>query len=73
MKLTSKAILFLYVAVGLATFGHAASNTVSCTGIFKNAPDCHAIMGLTSAAAWPLYWSWTYFDAGRAALQEGKE
>lgn len=69
-------LMVAYAAVALLTFGFAASSTQSCKRRAFGGPlqsvDCRANVGLISGAVWPLYWSWSAFDAGRAALQEAE-
>lgn len=69
MKLTAA-----YAVIALLTFGYAASSPDICKpSIFRPASECRFMTGLSSGMAWPMYWVWTAFEQGRAALQEGKE
>lgn len=65
-----------YALIGLLTFGHSASSTSACTPRIWDRPlqtsECRFMLGMSSAVAWPLYWSWAAFDAGRA-LTEGEQ
>jgi hypothetical protein len=71
--------LFLYVVVGIVTFGHAAAHaqpaydkiyadcahTTSASSVCDLARDTPppALSGIAAGLLWPFYWSWEAFSA----------
>lgn len=55
------ALIVSYMMIALVIFGYAATNTKVCD-MAEEPQGCKAIVGIVSAATWPMYLSWLAFE-----------
>lgn len=68
----SRLAIALYAAVAMVTFGHSTAQPKQCWALDHGKwVECSSfevgVDGLTSAALWPLYWSWVAWEADKPA------